>query len=311
MDKDKQLSIVQDNLSGLLRTKADALPKNFNETRFIQNCITVLKDTQGIEKVLPQSIGLTLLKGAFLGLDFFQRECYAIPYGNELKFQTDYKGEVKLCKLYGEPKIKEIYAKLVREGDILTEKIENGTQQINFEPIPFNDNPITGAFAVVVYENGSLISEMMSVAEIEKTRDTFSKMPKGKAWTNSFGEMCKKTVLRRLTKNITLVFENDHQDKAYDEGSDANFIEKEIPTISDPFLDATDAEIKEEVKEESEYPEPTTFPEENVPRGTSQKTPEKEELNCYACKKTVTEKVSKYSKDKYGQSLCFECQKFQ
>ena len=59
----------------------------------------------------------TLLKGAFLGLDFFNGECYAIPYGNQCQFQTDYKGEIKLCKRYSSNPIQDIYAKVVREGD--------------------------------------------------------------------------------------------------------------------------------------------------------------------------------------------------
>lgn len=87
--KELVLKETHGRLNQLLATKMDAMPKDFNQTRFLQNCMTVLQDTKGIENCHPVSIARTLLKGAFLGLDFFQKECYAIPYGGELQFQTD------------------------------------------------------------------------------------------------------------------------------------------------------------------------------------------------------------------------------
>jgi len=104
---DKKMVVLNEShkaLSKLLETKQEALPKDFNKARFLQNCMTVLQDTKDIDKCQPITVARTMLKGAFLGLDFFNRECYAIIYnkkvGSEwvknLEFQTDYKGEIKL-----------------------------------------------------------------------------------------------------------------------------------------------------------------------------------------------------------------------
>ncbi|KGO12968.1 recombinase [Clostridium botulinum] len=41
--------------------------------------MTVLKDTKNIEKCNEVSVARTMLKGVLLGLDFFNKECYAIP----------------------------------------------------------------------------------------------------------------------------------------------------------------------------------------------------------------------------------------
>ncbi|HBJ2611171.1 recombinase RecT [Clostridium botulinum] len=41
--------------------------------------MTVLKDTKNIEKCNEVSKARTMLKGAFLGLELFNKECYAIP----------------------------------------------------------------------------------------------------------------------------------------------------------------------------------------------------------------------------------------
>lgn len=229
MANDLVLKTAHNQLEKLLVSKAGALPKDFNQTRFLQNCMTVLQDTKGIEKVQPITIARTMLKGAFLGLDFMNKECYAIPYGNSLQFQTDYKGEVKLAKKYSVNPIKDIYAKLVRVGDDFVEEIRDGQQYISFKPQPFNDGDIIGAFAVCFYNDGSMIYETMSKKEIEAVRDNYSKMPKGPTWTKSYGEMCKKTVLRRLCKNISLDFDSIEQRQAYDDGADTEFKDQQQP----------------------------------------------------------------------------------
>ena len=88
------LTIIYNSLTASLERQKEALPDNFNKQRFVQNCMTVLQDgKQDFSKCDPKSIVRTLLKGSFLGLDFFNGECYAIPYGNHVQFQTDYKGE--------------------------------------------------------------------------------------------------------------------------------------------------------------------------------------------------------------------------
>ena len=148
MDK-QALSVIYTNLDSALQRQVSALPEKFNKQRFLQNCMTVLQDGKtDFSKCEAGTVVRTLLKGAFLGLDFFNGECYAIPYGTQCQFQTDYKGEVKVCKRYSSNPIKDIYAKLVREGDVFEERIVNGAQSINFNPKPFNDGAIIGAFAV-------------------------------------------------------------------------------------------------------------------------------------------------------------------
>ena len=251
---DKKALVLQQSYSQLerfLQTKAAALPKDFNQTRFLQNCMTVLQETKDIEKMHPVSIARTMLKGAFLGLDFFNRECYAIPYGNQLQFQTDYKGEIKLAKKYSINKIKDIYAKNVREGDKFEEKVVDGRQYVNFEPIPFNDGEIIGSFAVVLFEDGSMMYETMSKAEIEAIRDNFSKAKNSLAWTKTPGEMYKKTVLRRLCKLIEKDFDSAEQrDAYYKEVADADFDQEKTIEVS-PFDGVViDAEVVEATEEQ-------------------------------------------------------------
>lgn len=215
------LTTVQGGIETELSENVKALPQGFNKQRFILNCITVLKDNlKDFNNIEPTSIATTFAKGAYLGLDFFNGECYAIPYGGVAKFQTDYKGEIKLTKKYSKNPIKDIYAKNVKQGDFFEEIIENGRQSVNFKPIPFSDEPIIGTFAVVLFKDGSMMYDTMTVAEMENTRKVFSKAQNSKAWKDTPGEMYKKTVLRRLCKLIDLDFDNIEQQKAFLEASD-------------------------------------------------------------------------------------------
>ena len=88
------------------------------------------------------------------------------------EFQTDYKGEIKLAKKYSINPVKDIYAKLVREGDDFEEYIKDGHQTINFKPKSFNNGEIIGAFAVCLFQDGGMIYEAMSKEEIEEVEET-------------------------------------------------------------------------------------------------------------------------------------------
>lgn len=247
------LKTSEEYLNTLVEQNINAIPEGFNKNRFIQNSLVVLKDTKGIENCEPSSIARTLLKGAFLGLDFFQKECYAIPYGNSLQFQTDYKGETKMAKKYSIRPIKDIYAKVVREGDLFEEEIKEGQQIVNFKPISFNNNPIIGAFAVVLYQDGGMEYETMSTEQIEGIRNNFSKMKNGLMWTKTPEEAYKKTVLRRLTKKIEKDFVSIEQSKTYEESSDMQFKEEnEIKEAVNPFEEneIVDVPFSEEPKQD-------------------------------------------------------------
>ena len=236
---------VQHGLEKELTLNAKALPEKFNQSRFILNCISLLKSNLGsYNNITPESVCLALAKGAYLGLDFFNGECYAIPYGGEVNFQTDYKGEIKLAKTYSRNPIKDIYAKNVREGDFFEELIESGNQSINFRPKPFSNEKIIGTVAVVLFKDGSMMYDTMSVDEIEQVRNAFSKAKNSKAWSATPGEMYKKTVLRRLCKLIDLDF-NLHQRMAYEDGGDFDKNRASREVEAEEPVNVFDAEYKD------------------------------------------------------------------
>lgn len=217
-----QVAKVMDNPFGAALTEkldsvSDALPQDFNKARFVQNCLALLNDDPSkFEKFGSKQIMANMVKASYLGLDFYSKEAYLVPYGDKLEFMPSYSGQIKLAKKYSIRPIKEIYAKVIREGDVFEEVITNGEPSVNFRPKFLNDGAIIGAFAVVLYQDSGMSYDVMSKADIENTRKS-SKAKSSPAWSNFYSEMAKKTVLRRLCKHIDLDFENARQQATYDE----------------------------------------------------------------------------------------------
>lgn len=221
--KNEIAKTFSESLTDKLISVESALPKDFNKERFVQNALTVINEKPELAKINKAQLMQGLLLGAYMGLSFRAKECYLIAYGSQVNFQTDYKGEIKFTKRYSTRPIKDIYAKVVREGDTFEEKIIDGQATISFVPKPFNNGEIRGCFAVVLYQDGGLQYETMSVEDVQNVRTSYSKAANSKAWKNSFDEMCKKTVLRRLTKHIDKDFESIEAQNAWEIGGDSEF----------------------------------------------------------------------------------------
>ena len=252
-ENNSNFSIV---LADKLDSVSDALPKDFNKARFVQNALALVNENPNIAKYGQQKIMAGLLKGAYLGLDFYSKECYLVPYGNDLNYQTDYRGAKKLAKKYSIRPIKDIYAKLVHEGDLFEEKIVDGEQSFDFKPKPFNDGKIIGAFAVVLYTDGGMAYDTMSLADLENTRKA-SKASNSPAWKNFTGEMYKKTVLHRLCKHIELDFENQTQQNMFLSGMEIEtdqqkIAENEIAENANSVDFPEDVVVESKVVEESD-----------------------------------------------------------
>lgn len=256
MTQEKKEEVFSVALSESLNGMQEALPSDFNIARFVQNSLSLLNDNTQLRNFArdhgTNQIKQGLFKAAYLGLDAMNKECYLIPYGNNLNFMIDYRGNVKLAKKYSLRPIKEIYAKIVREGDLFEEIIENGNPSINFKPKPFNSSKIIGAFAVCLYQDGGMIYDTMSLDDLENTRSS-SKASNSPAWKKFTSEMYKKTVLHRLCKMIELEFDNPEQNRYFREDSEIETDEIEENANKEVFeIEETPSEVREveEVKDD-------------------------------------------------------------
>lgn len=242
VEEKKPLSFSE-SLSLTLEQSGAALPIDFNKERFVQNAIALLNDNGQLKDFAKQygtsQIKLGLMKSAILGLSALNKECYLIPYGSQLNFMVDYRGATKLCRKYSVKPIKEIYAKVVREGDEFQEQIIDGHESFTFKPLPFNDGEIVGAFAVCLFEDGTMLIDVMTKKQIDTTK---SKARTKNVWNEFPEEMTKKTVLHRLTKHIQIDFESAEQKKYFEEDNLADFKEEPKKASLNDLMDAEEGE---------------------------------------------------------------------
>ena len=195
------------SLSNELESVKAALPPDLNIQRFVQNSVALLNGNDTLIKFARQygtsQIKAGLLRGAYLGLDALNQEMYLIPYGDKLEFMTSSRGMKKMAMKYSTRPIRVIDAKIIREGDKFSEEFVDGKTRIHWTTEMFNDADIKGVFAYCEYEDGTLICESMSKAEIEKCRRQ-SKAKNASPWSTFWSEMAKKTVIRRLCKSIPI-----------------------------------------------------------------------------------------------------------
>lgn len=230
---------MSDDLSIVLASElerpsvTDALPSDFNKARFVQNTVALVAENEQLARMPQAKLVPVLLKGAYLGLDFFNKECYAVPYGQQLQFTPSYKGMVKLAKLYSKRPLTDVYAHVVRDGDEFESGMEDGHEYVRFKPKPFNDGAIVGAFAVAQFKDGGIKVEVMNKAQLDAVK-RMSKSQSGTSWKFFPDQMYQKSVVRRLCKNIDLDMENVEQVRIM-QAEDVQ--EVEVNEVDNPFGD--------------------------------------------------------------------------
>ena len=221
-----ELSIV---LKERLESVKSGLPADLNIQRYVNNAVALMNSNDQLQDFARMygvgQIVSGLMRGAYLGLDAMLKEYYLIPYEAKLDFRIDYRGEQKLVKKYSIRPVKEIYAKVVRKGDEFIEKIVNGVPTIDFYPLPFNESPVIGAFAVCLFEDGGIAYEVMTLDELNACE---AKSKKSGAWRDFPNEMRKKSVIRRLCKQMEIDFETPEQLEIFNEDMGMDFSKKDI-----------------------------------------------------------------------------------
>lgn len=182
----------------------DALPKHLTTERMMRIALTELRKVPRLQQCDPFSFLGAIVQAAQLGLEpgGALGHCYLIPYGREVQLQIGYRGMVDLARRSGN--IVSISARIVYQGDIFG--IEYGTEEA-IQHIPkFESNVITHVYAIAKLRDGGTQFEIMPLVEIEEIRDNHSagyqRDPKGSPWAKHFGEMAKKTLVRRLFKML-------------------------------------------------------------------------------------------------------------
>ena len=123
----------------------------------------------------------------------------------ECNLQIGYRGYLTLCRRSGDVTV--IKASLVREGDKFRE-LRGTDDRIEHEPLASildattgKPRAITHAYAIAKFKTGEVDFEVMPIEEIEALKKRAGVYETG-PWETDYGEMCKKTVMRRLCKRL-------------------------------------------------------------------------------------------------------------
>ena len=219
-----------ESLTTELTNVKDALPANFNIPRFVQNSLALLNGNDTLVKFNKQygsaQIKTGLMRAAYLGLDALNSECYLIPYGSTINFVTSYTGMMKMVKKYSQNKVKRITVDILHEGDDIAASIEDGKKRLSMRINPLSKNPVIGAVAQCIFDDGDVEYEVMQIDELKAVRNQ-SKAKNSLAWSTFTEEMYKKVVIRRLCKRITLDLDSDII-REFDSGIELETDQKEL-----------------------------------------------------------------------------------
>ena len=186
-----------------------ALPDEFNKQRFALNFVSLIQDKPELQKYSKEVLATALVRSAQDNLDALNGEVYLYKgYNDKLTYTISYKGLRKMAIEKSHKPISQIYAKLIKDGDEFEEEFVNGKAQIHFKSKFGNNGAILGVFAVCVFKDGTEIYEVMTKDEIDACK---AKSRNSGAWKDFYGEMAKKSCVRRLCKNITLDFKDKQQ----------------------------------------------------------------------------------------------------
>lgn len=156
-----------------------------------------------LEKVTAASLIDAIREAAALDLEptGILGEAWIVRHGNKAVLRVGWRGFLKMIRR--DPDMRMVDCQLVYENDYFN--IQLGTQPL-IEHIPTQDverGNYKGAYAWAKTRNSDLYIEWMTTADIEEVKKRSQSGDRG-PWKDWWGEMARKSVVRRLAKRLPL-----------------------------------------------------------------------------------------------------------
>jgi recombination protein RecT len=207
--QNKQELTMSGYFTSELERIAGALPEDFNKQRFALGFISMIQDHPELQKYPKEELATAVVRAAQDNLDVLNGEVYIHEGRNgKIGYDISYKGMRKMAIERSVKPVDSIIAKLIKEGDTVDEEIVNGKAHIHYKSKFGNNGAIIGVMAICTFKDGSEIYEIMTKEEIDACK---AKSRNSGAWRDFYGEQAKKSVIRRLCKQITLKFTDKRQ----------------------------------------------------------------------------------------------------
>jgi len=219
VEKPTKIAVIDQEIEARRDALMAVMPANLDYDRFRRVVTLAVSKNPDLLECTASSIITAVIEAAQLGLEptGSLSRAWLIAYNKnvgtkqnpkwakEAQLQIGYMGLVELALRSG--RIRAAEARLVYDGDIF--EVEFGTdQRIVHKPMFLTSNPekISMVYAVVWRNDSTWDIEVMRKDEIDGIRARSRSANHG-PWVSDYGEMARKTVLRRLLKRQPLTVE--------------------------------------------------------------------------------------------------------
>ncbi len=196
--------VILDLINERAGSLASVATKHLTPEKLLKMIGVAMTRVKGLGQCTPISVLEAAMTCSELGLSpGVLGEAYLIPYKNVCTLIIGYRGLMKLARRSGE--IRTIQAEVVREGDEFHWRLGVDPTLVHI-PKSDTDAPMTHAWALAKFNDGSFQFTVMRATEVEKIRSRSMAGNNG-PWKTDTAEMWKKTALRRLCKMLPLTAE--------------------------------------------------------------------------------------------------------
>lgn len=243
------IEVLRTDLARMESQFQAALPAHIPVERFMRVVMTALQNNPELLKCTRQSLFNACVRAAQDGLLPDGREGAIVPFDSEsgssvtASWLPMVAGLRKKVRNSGE--ISDWHCEVVHAGDEFD--YQKGDNPFIFHrpaPTGGRTRPVTHAYSIAVFKDGTKSREVMTIDEIEDIRKKFSKSRKG-PWNNPilYPEMCRKTVARLHSKQLPMSTDLDtllrRDDELYEFG-EARERGKEAVAARPPVANALD-----------------------------------------------------------------------
>lgn len=244
---DNPVAVIRQNLTQMAPEFKAALPSHVSVEKFSRVAMTAIQNTPALVNADRRSLFGAFVRLAQDGLLPDGREAAIVMFGNKAQAMPMIAGILKKIRQSGE--VAKVSAQVVYANDKFVVKY-GFDEDVEHIPPALNEprgDPI-GAYATAVLKDGSQLLEVMSLEQINEVRKVSRASGNG-PWVTWFGEMARKTVMRRLSKRLPM--STDLEDEVFSRdptmASNPSPVQQTIDAEPSPrlgHLDAIESQIE-------------------------------------------------------------------
>lgn len=220
---DPRISNVKTLLEKASPTFKQVLPKHLPPDRLVRIAIASIARTPKLLECSQTSLLQAVMQAAELGLEPGSAlgEAYLVPFKGSVVMIPGYRGLISLARRSGQ--IEDIEAHVVYERDIFEYQLGFKADLVHRPSLEADRGSVVAAYAIGWVKGSTRPHvEVMTKAQIDKVKDA-SPGRNQEPWSLHYGEMARKTVVRRLVKYLPMSVELanalDMEDEHHDAGS--------------------------------------------------------------------------------------------